>query len=65
VIRIPIVEASAKIRTGPPIDFDFDLQSKTWAGLIPLQTVRGTPVPDPTLADDIAVPAYCRHHSDA
>jgi nitroimidazol reductase NimA-like FMN-containing flavoprotein (pyridoxamine 5'-phosphate oxidase superfamily) len=60
VIRIPIVEASAKIRTGPPIDFDFDLQSDTWAGLIPLQTVRGTPVPDPTLRDDITVPAYCR-----
>ena len=59
VLRIPIVEASAKVRSGPPSDFDFDMQYNTWAGLIPLSTVRGTPIPDPTLAVDIPVPAYC------
>jgi nitroimidazol reductase NimA-like FMN-containing flavoprotein (pyridoxamine 5'-phosphate oxidase superfamily) len=59
VLRMPIVEASAKIRTGAPIDFDFDMDSGIWAGLIPLQVVRGTPVPDPALAAGISVPAYC------
>jgi nitroimidazol reductase NimA-like FMN-containing flavoprotein (pyridoxamine 5'-phosphate oxidase superfamily) len=59
VLRIPIAEASAKIRTGPPADFDFDMQRDTWAGLIPLRTVRGAPVPDPALAPGIAVPEYC------
>jgi len=60
VVRVPIREASAKIRTGPPSDFDFDLEHRAWAGLIPLQTIRGTPVPEPNLAAGIAVPAYCR-----
>jgi nitroimidazol reductase NimA-like FMN-containing flavoprotein (pyridoxamine 5'-phosphate oxidase superfamily) len=59
VLRVPIVQASAKVRTGPPIDFDFDLASRIWAGVVPIQTVRGAPIPDPVLPADIAVPAYC------
>jgi len=59
VLRVPIEQASAKIRTGPPIDFDFDLESDVWAGVIPIRSVRGEPVPDPALNGDIAVPAYC------
>jgi nitroimidazol reductase NimA-like FMN-containing flavoprotein (pyridoxamine 5'-phosphate oxidase superfamily) len=59
VLRVPIVEASAKIRTGPPTDFEFDMQCETWAGLIPLQTVRGAPIPDPTLAAGVRIPEYC------
>ncbi len=59
VLRVPIAEASAKVRTGPPSDFESDLATGFWAGLIPLQNVRGTPVPDPTLRADIDVPSYC------
>src|SRR5579884_736458 len=59
VLRIPIVEASAKIRTGAPVDFEADLEGNAWAGLIPLQTVRGAPVPDPKLSNDIPIPPYC------
>lgn len=58
VLRVPIAQASAKIRTGPPIDFDFDLSSRIWAGVIPIQAARGVPIPDPDLPPDIAVPAY-------
>ena len=58
VLRVPIVEASAKIRTGPPVDFDFDMEQNVWAGLVPLETVRGTPIADPLLHADIPVPAY-------
>jgi nitroimidazol reductase NimA-like FMN-containing flavoprotein (pyridoxamine 5'-phosphate oxidase superfamily) len=59
VLRVPIVEASAKIRTGPPLDFDFDMQHSAWAGLIPLRTVRGEPIADPLLHGGVPIPEYC------
>jgi hypothetical protein len=46
VIRIPIEEFSAKIRTGPPIDDEEDLPFPTWAGVIPLEMKTGEPLPD-------------------
>ena len=46
VLRLPLAEASAKVRTGPPIDDEDDLQLPVWAGVIPLRLVPGEPVPD-------------------
>jgi len=46
VVRIPISEASAKIRTGPPIEEPADLDLDHWAGELPLRLTPGTPVPD-------------------
>lgn len=46
VVRIPIDEASAKIRTGGPIDDPEDLTRDVWAGVIPLALTRETPIPD-------------------
>ena len=46
VLALPIEEASAKIRTGPPIDLDADYARPCWAGVLPLELVAGTPVPD-------------------
>ena len=46
VIRLPIAEASAKIRTGPPIEEPDDLALAWWGGEVPIVTSRGTPVPD-------------------
>jgi uncharacterized protein len=46
VLKVPVEEASAKVRTGPPIDDDDDLTWPVWAGVIPLSLQRGTPVPD-------------------
>ncbi len=43
VIAMPIVEASAKIRTGPPIDDAEDMGLPYWAGIVPLQLARGLP----------------------
>lgn len=60
VLRMPIGQASAKIRTGPPIDFDFDLASGIWAGVIPVKSVRQEAIPDPGLDPDIAMPPYAR-----
>ncbi|MGH0033496.1 MAG: pyridoxamine 5'-phosphate oxidase family protein [Myxococcota bacterium] len=49
VLEVPIDEASAKVRTGPPVDDEADMGSDAWAGVVPLQTVRGEPVADPAL----------------
>jgi uncharacterized protein len=58
VLRIPIDDASAKIRIGPPEDFPHDMDSGIWAGLVPLRIIRGKPQPDPQLESGIPVPTY-------
>lgn len=55
VLALPLDEASAKLRVGPPVDDDEDYALDTWAGVIPLATVAGTPVPDSQLAEGTAV----------
>lgn len=59
-VRIPVHEASAKIRTGDPIDDPNDLQADVWAGVIPLLTAVGSPVPSGDLKAGIEVPDYIR-----
>jgi nitroimidazol reductase NimA-like FMN-containing flavoprotein (pyridoxamine 5'-phosphate oxidase superfamily) len=46
VLALPIREASAKIRTGPPLDAAEDHAWPVWAGVVPLYTRPGEPVPD-------------------
>ena len=46
VLRLPIAEASAKIRTGPPLDDAEDLGWPCWAGEVPLRLVRLAPMAD-------------------
>jgi hypothetical protein len=48
ILAIGLEEASAKIRTGPPKDFDDDLSLPVWAGVIPLDLRRGRPYPETT-----------------
>lgn len=43
VLALPIEEASAKVRTGPPIDDEEDYALPVWAGVVPLETHAGTP----------------------
>ena len=54
VLAMTLDETSAKIRTGAPIDEEEDYALSTWAGVIPLRTIAGIPMPDPRLAGDIA-----------
>ena len=58
VLRLPITEASAKIRTGDPIDDDEDYSMDVWAGVLPLTLTPGTPVTDAKLQADIKPPKY-------
>ena len=46
VLALPIEEASAKVRTGPPLDDEEDLRWPAWAGVVPLVTTAGQPIPD-------------------
>ena len=58
VLRLPMDEASAKVRTGPPKDDEEDQALGAWAGVLPLALVPQPPIPDPTLRAGIAVPAH-------
>ena len=46
MLALSLDEASAKIRTGPPLDDEPDLESPVWAGVLPLDLRPGPPVPD-------------------
>jgi uncharacterized protein len=58
LLRIRLEEASAKIRTGPPIDDAPDLELPVWAGVVGLRTVATAPEPDPLLAAGVEPPPY-------
>ncbi|HKT83963.1 MAG TPA: pyridoxamine 5'-phosphate oxidase family protein [Solirubrobacterales bacterium] len=58
VLKLPLQEASAKIRTGPPLDEEEDLALPVWAGVVGLRTVVGELEPDPLLAAGVRPPAY-------
>jgi nitroimidazol reductase NimA-like FMN-containing flavoprotein (pyridoxamine 5'-phosphate oxidase superfamily) len=60
IMALPLTEASAKVRTGPPGDEGEDLELDVWAGVVPFQTVRCAPEPDPRLRPGIEVPDYLR-----
>jgi len=56
LLALEISEASAKVRTGPPGDDDEDLDSGIWAGVIPIASVAGEPIPAPDLEPGVPVP---------
>ena len=56
IIKIPITEASAKIRKGTPVDDKADYTLPIWAGVVPLNTTFGEPIADLGLNDDIPIP---------
>jgi nitroimidazol reductase NimA-like FMN-containing flavoprotein (pyridoxamine 5'-phosphate oxidase superfamily) len=58
VLSLPLAEASAKVRTGPPLDDEEDYDLQVWAGVIPLRLVADSPVADPRLPDGVAVPGH-------
>ena len=60
ILALPLDEASAKVRTGPPVDGESDHGLDVWAGVVPIQLVRSEPVPDPALRPGIEVPGYLR-----
>jgi nitroimidazol reductase NimA-like FMN-containing flavoprotein (pyridoxamine 5'-phosphate oxidase superfamily) len=62
VLRLPLEEVSAKIRTGPPIDDEEDYQVPCWAGELPLRLVPQKPIADPKLNPSTLLPQYVREY---
>jgi hypothetical protein len=62
VLSVQLDEASAKIRTGPPLDDEEDYSLPVWAGVIPLSLVAGEPEADPQLSAGIQVPEYAQRY---
>jgi hypothetical protein len=60
VLRLPLDEASAKIRRGPPKDDAEDMAIPAWAGVLPFAQGFAAPVPDPQLDAGVAFPDYLR-----
>ena len=65
VLLLPLTEASAKVRTGPPLDDEEDYELPVWAGVIPLSMVADEPVDDPRLTSNIGVPKYAEDYARA
>jgi len=63
VVAIKIEDASAKIRTGPPVDDQEDYALSVWAGILPLQEMALSPVRDELLAENIPLPEYIAQYS--
>lgn len=62
VVRLPIGEASAKVRTGGPLDDEEDLALPCWAGVLPLRLAAAAPVADGRVPAGMAVPATVRDY---
>lgn len=60
VLEFSIEEASSKVRNGPPLDDESDCGLPVWAGVLPLETMTRTPIPDDRLIKDVPVPEYVR-----
>ena len=58
VLKLDIVEASAKVRSGPPVDDEGDYALPIWAGTLEFAAPVATPNPDKRLHPGVAVPAH-------
>ena len=63
VLRLDLLEVSAKVRSGPPLDDAEDMALPCWAGEVPLLLVAQAPVPDPQLRAGIEPTATARSYS--
>jgi len=63
VLKLPIEEASAKIRTGDPKDDEEDYAMNVWAGVLPFDLSPGAPIADKRLDSSISTPKYVREYS--
>ena len=63
VVSVPLVEASAKVRTGFAVNDEEDYATPTWTGVIPMKWSSQAPVPDPRGNSSIAPPPNIQHYS--
>ncbi len=58
VLALTLEEVSAKVRTGPPLDDEEDMNQPVWAGVLPLSLTAAAPITAPDLRVDAAPPEY-------
>ncbi len=58
VLALHLDEVSAKVRSGPPVDDEADMELGVWAGVLPLRTQALAPEDDPRLAANLWPPGY-------
>lgn len=63
VVSVPLVEASAKVRTGFAINPDEEYAGAGWTGVIPMRWMSQTPVADPRGNPTIPAPANIQKYS--
>ena len=60
VLALPLEEVSAKVRVGPPVDDEEDYASPVWAGVVPIHTQLGDPIPDSRVLANLKPPDVSR-----
>src|SRR6202007_1601696 len=63
VLAVPLVEASAKVRSGFAVNEDEDYATPTWTGVIPMKWISHAPVADPRGNPAIPAPANIQNYS--
>jgi nitroimidazol reductase NimA-like FMN-containing flavoprotein (pyridoxamine 5'-phosphate oxidase superfamily) len=63
VLAVPLVEASAKVRTGFAVDDGKEYEGSAWTGVLPFQWTPGEPLPDPRGKPGIPLPASIARYS--
>jgi len=58
LLRMPISEGAAKVRTGPPVDDDEDYALPIWAGVVPMSLQLHHPEPDPANLQSVVMPDH-------
>jgi uncharacterized protein len=61
LLKLPITEASAKVRTGGPVDDADDMDRPIWAGVLPCSLTFANPAPDPGIT--AAIPDYLGNYA--
>lgn len=60
VLEFSIEEASAKVRSGPPVDDESDYELPIWAGVLPFEIEIRPPIPADRLVSGVKLPEYVR-----
>ncbi|HUL16242.1 MAG TPA: pyridoxamine 5'-phosphate oxidase family protein [Terriglobales bacterium] len=63
VLRLPLEEVSAKVRTGGPIDDEEDYALAVWAGVLPIKPQPQSPIADTRLNPETPLPEYLKNYS--
>lgn len=63
ILSLALDEASAKIRSGDPVDDEEDYAMDVWAGVIPLEVSTKEPIADARLRDGVKIPPHISNYN--